>query len=256
VRTLLIDPTGRLWIGSTAGLSRYDGTKFRNWTKGNGLADNDILALAGTNDGCLWAATKDGLDCFEAGRFTEVLRGMRILDLYVDREQNVWIGRGGLLRLDSSRPEFARSQSGEPVRGRYDLMQTRDGAIWAGTTTGLVHYKDDIAETYSTKHGLVDEHVLCLLQDSHGGIWIGTEGGVNHFDGKQFTSLTVQDGLSSPHVTALVEDSAGQIWMGTAAGVTIYDPNRTVEHAGDQAGECCHERAGCAARRRCNLNLR
>ena len=236
MRRLLLDSTGQLWIGTAHGLSRHDGQAFKNWTKKDGLADNNILALAETKDGRLWVATNAGLDCFDAGRFTKAVQDVRIVDLFVDREENVWIARGGLLRLDSSRPEVLRSRWGVPVRSRYDLIQAREGALWSATENGLVHYSNGINKTYSTDHGLVNDHVRCLLEDSHGGIWIGTEGGVNHFDGMQFTSMTVQDGLSSPQVTALVEDSAGRIWMGTTAGITIYDPGRTIEQTGGHEG--------------------
>ncbi len=39
------DKQGFLWFGTEAGLSRYDGTHFRNFTSSDGLPDNEVLKL-------------------------------------------------------------------------------------------------------------------------------------------------------------------------------------------------------------------
>ncbi|MEX5543895.1 two-component regulator propeller domain-containing protein, partial [Pseudomonas poae] len=58
-----------LWIGTQAGLSRYDGyriTSFKNNpVDSRSLADNFIQALYEDGRGRLWIGTKGGLDRFD-----------------------------------------------------------------------------------------------------------------------------------------------------------------------------------------------
>ncbi|MCH7728992.1 MAG: hypothetical protein IH991_21290, partial [Planctomycetes bacterium] len=237
VRTLMIDSMGRLWIGTADGLAQYDGASFRSWTIKDGLANNSVFALAETEDGRLWVGTSTGVDEMWRGQFFHENKVASIHVMYVDREQNVWIGGESLFRFNSNRPWHPWHSHPLSITSKLKprrLMFTRDGVLWVGTLHGLVQCKknridylaDSTTKRYSTEDGLAGAAVTSLLEDSQGGVWIGTKTGVSHFDGKQFASLTVDNGLSTGLVTALAEDSTGRIWMGTSEGITIYDPSR------------------------------
>lgn len=160
-----------------------------------------------------------------------------INDLYVDREQNVWITGKSLFRFDSNRPTFLNSLSGSQINKATKLMRSRDGALWVGIKGGgLGQFNDEIVKIHSSDNGFVGGLVKSLLEDSRGGVWIGTDQGVSHFDGEQFASLTDGTGLSSNRVNALAEDSSGRIWMGTVEGITIYNPYRELGTARDAEG--------------------
>jgi len=237
IRTLMIDSQGHLWIGADGRLTRYDGATFKTWTRHEGLPHETVLALAETADGRLWIGTDIGLVEFNDGHFTHVADADLIHDLFVDREQNIWIAGESLFRYDGNRPTYLYSRSGPQIRKPTKLLLTREGDLWVGIQRGgLARYKDEIAKSYSTDDGFLGGVVSSLLEDSQGGVWIGTNRGVSHFDGKTFASLTVDDGLSANRVNALAEDCIGRIWMGTAEGITIYDPHRSREKAADREG--------------------
>ena len=69
VKTATFDGKGFLWIGTTAGLMRYDGYNFqqiRNTLKNPSiLSDNGIEALAANGHGSLWIATDNGITRLE-----------------------------------------------------------------------------------------------------------------------------------------------------------------------------------------------
>ena len=82
----------------------------------------------------------------------------------------------------------------------------------------------------STKHGLSQSNVLCILQDSKGYMWFGTQNGLNVFNGYEFKVYTNIEGnpdsLSNNVVHALFEDSDGNLWIGTeGGGLNLFNRN-------------------------------
>ena len=116
VRALLIDSSKRLWIGTDRGLCRYDGDSFTSWT--DTLGEVPVVALAETEDGALWVGTDAGLIEFSDGEFTHIADTGHINDLFVDREQNVWIAAQGLLRYE---PQPRSPQK----RSKFEWCQAR-----------------------------------------------------------------------------------------------------------------------------------
>src|ERR1700683_2692228 len=50
------DEDGFIWVGTETGVSRFDGTHFKNFTTLDGLPDVEILAMFGDSRGRLWMA--------------------------------------------------------------------------------------------------------------------------------------------------------------------------------------------------------
>jgi PAS domain S-box-containing protein len=74
----------------------------------------------------------------------------------------------------------------------------------------------------TTKDGLSQSSVLCILQDSEGYMWFGTEDGLNRYDGYDFIIYRPESdnpcSLSSNRIFALYEDHRGTLWIGTNGG--------------------------------------
>ena len=73
----------------------------KTWQTKDGLPQNSVLAIAQTAEGYLWLGTEEGVarfDGVEFKTFDKRLSGLRtnqIQVLYVDREDNLWIGTNG-----------------------------------------------------------------------------------------------------------------------------------------------------------------
>lgn len=107
--------------------------------------------------------------------------------------------------------------------------------LWAGTTEGVVRWNlnDGSYIKYTTKDGLVHNHVFSIAIDEVGRKWFGTEDGVNVFDGSSWTSYTEGDGLIDNDVHVIVIDSTGNKWIGTSDGVSVFDGSSWVSYTTD-----------------------
>jgi ligand-binding sensor domain-containing protein len=103
------DENGFLWIGSDAGLLRFDGVRFRTWQElaGSPLPQGAVHTLLVAHDGNLWVGFgEQALVARVRGRNVDVygshdgLVGHQITALVEDASGDIWAGTDqGLLRL-------------------------------------------------------------------------------------------------------------------------------------------------------------
>lgn len=113
-----VDGEDRKWFGTWgAGVARYDGSAWVNFTVKEGLGGNYIFALAVDPEGRIWAGTNGGASWFDGNRWhtldhTHGLQDDNVLSLLFDRQGRRWFGttkglsvfRGGLPETDPPRP--------------------------------------------------------------------------------------------------------------------------------------------------------
>lgn len=98
VYCVLKDSRGIIWIGTDAGLVKYDGFQLKTFTKKNGLAGNFIRDIKEDKFGNLWIACYgDGLTKFDGKKYKNFstkngLVHQEIRRLYFDKKQQLWIG--------------------------------------------------------------------------------------------------------------------------------------------------------------------
>lgn len=99
-------------------------------------------------------------------------------------------------------------------------------------------------EQLTTRDGLSQNTVRCLMQDKKGFIWIGTLNGLNRYDGKKFVIYRPE--YSNPHsisdtrIRELHEDRNGFIWVRTFEGrFHCFDPVKEdfIEYGQGNAGQ-------------------
>ena len=125
VTRVIQDSHGYLWVGTQAGLNRYDGnrtTVFKNSPSApNSLVDNYVQALYEDDKGQLWVGTRGGLDRFDPATQRFIHHATRPANLTVtnivgDGAQGLWLSTSeGLQHLDL-RTGQTTSLRHDPVR--------------------------------------------------------------------------------------------------------------------------------------------
>jgi signal transduction histidine kinase/CheY-like chemotaxis protein/streptogramin lyase/HPt (histidine-containing phosphotransfer) domain-containing protein len=222
-QALLQDRDGYLWIGTQAGLDRFDGGGFQSFGIRQGLANDWINALAQDDSGRIWIGTNGGLSEWFAGRFhnfdlPETAGSKHVQSLAVDREGRLWVGTSaGLLGFDGARFESA---AGLP-RGRVDaLLVDASGHLWIGTESGLFR-RDGSHFTPVADPDLQGQRIFSLAADREHRLWVGTQAGVYALaDGRRVSACTTADGPAASPVRGLCAGRDGVVWIGTASGLS------------------------------------
>jgi signal transduction histidine kinase/ligand-binding sensor domain-containing protein len=124
----------------------------------------------------------------------------------------------GLFRFDGVAFEHYETPSGSalPSGAARSLLALPNGDLWIGFYSGAVsRLRDGTVQTYTTRDGLPDGHVLCLAQDREGTIWAGTSGGLARFEGNRWKGVGIDWSFPGKSAQALLLDRKGTLWVDT-----------------------------------------
>ena len=102
------------------------------------------------------------------------------------------------------------------------LFVDRKGAVWVGTSSALIRWKDGALTTYTKADGLPDTHISAIHEDRDGNLWVGTNKGLGRLSGAKWTAFTTADGLSNENVVSIAEDHEHSLWISTVEGLNRF----------------------------------
>jgi ligand-binding sensor domain-containing protein/signal transduction histidine kinase/CheY-like chemotaxis protein len=222
-----------MWLGASSALAldpRRRVTQYGQdaWSSEDGLPQNTIFAQTQTRDGYLWLGTWEGLVRFDGVRFTVFdrrttpeLRGPSVQALAEDAAGVLWVGtEQGLVAYENGR--FRRLPGeGELAQHQVKALVPGEGALWMGTTAGLVRVPlsgEGPWRRYTSEDGLPGKMVLSLAFDRGGTLWVGTPLGLARMVGGKLRALPLPS-VGPVRVSALREGRDGTLWVGTSAGL-------------------------------------
>jgi signal transduction histidine kinase/ligand-binding sensor domain-containing protein len=213
---------GYLWIGTDAGLVRFDGWTFKLIKDDSGaFTIASILGLTSDDKGCLWLRLQD----LSIIRYCEGIfeRPTANEELYTSIEAMSRTNRGELLAWKAEAGAFAfrggnvvkfASAAHLPPSPVISLAQTRNGDVWMGTRDGGL-FRDSGGKTVSIRNDLPDLKINCLLPDNDQGLWVGTDDGIVRWSGSELTSTGIPKSLRHFQALAMVGDRDGNVWVGS-----------------------------------------
>jgi diguanylate cyclase (GGDEF)-like protein len=241
------DNDGFLWLGSQAGLLRWDGYHFHTYESDpevpGALPDTHVRALYIDPHQRLWVGTASGglarLDP-QTDEFVGVslgsgkTAGNNISAIVSDGGDGLLVGTEmGVDHVDGATGKVESLRDGIPKGGAYALLRDHQGALWIGTRSGLLRRAAPDAPTEQVplpnREG-IEPNVTTLYEDASGGIWIGTNlhGVFVIAPGAKQARAVSESGkanaLASDRVTSITQTREGEIWIGTYAGMVRIDP--------------------------------
>jgi ligand-binding sensor domain-containing protein/signal transduction histidine kinase len=236
VHALAQTKDGYVWIGTEAGLARFDGVRFTIFDKQNTpqIKSNYVRALLADSQGALWIGTAEGLVRRLNGNFTlfttnEGLPSNTIQAILEDRKGNLWVATATGLALFKSDGLTTFTTRERLIGGSIQaLFEDAEGALWIATPYGVGKVKDGTFTNYTVRDGLGSNSVRAIQQDRDGRLWFGSLGGLTSFSRGHFTTYTTRDGLPNDRIISLYAGRDGQLLVGTAGGLGRFSDGRFV----------------------------
>ncbi len=247
------DSKGFMWLGTTDGLSKYDGYKFITYkhiaNDSTSIINNQVNAIAEDSEGNLWIGTKSGLSKYKYAeeKFANIILDSqnqsinRIQSLAIDNYGYVWLGTdgGGLMRfnpIDNRLSRFLYKLNDPRENAHLKIRKIsidKLGNLWLATGYGLFsldikkqNQGADIAFTHyvhnpSDEYSLISNDLTSVLADQAGDIWVSTSNGELNklvFSTKKILRKPYQveekSPLLFPNITSLCQSKDGIVWFG------------------------------------------
>jgi streptogramin lyase len=149
---------GYLWIGTQAGLLRFDGVRFVPWkpTNGKELSPSNIHALLGARDGSLWIGTDSGLSHLVDGKVIQYHdRPGGVAEIMQRADGEIWFSHFQLSETawGICKVVGTQTQCHNGKNNGIPLVDDGSGSLWTGYGATLTRWKPGSSSTYA-QHGL------------------------------------------------------------------------------------------------------
>ena len=185
------DPEGLLWVGTEAGLFRYDGDRFQSVPVRTRAKTGVVSSLHSSRDGQLWAGSSAGLFRLQGDRFV-VQPGFEDLEL----------------------------EATQTLSSDVDNLYVADrSGLWALGLRGN-----------GPSHHVSSEHAYSVLVSSNQTVWYGCAASLCTISGGLTLRWGPDRGVTGGPWNSIAEDTSGRIWARSMTKVLVKEPGTTAFH--------------------------
>ena len=245
VTEIFEDKHGFLWVGTTKGINRYDGTDFKIFEESHddttGLTHGHIEYIYEDSNGVLLIGTSRGLNLYDEKLavirpYTFKTEGEKIQSEHISVIKNIdeflWLGTSehGLYRYNTktgktTHLEFPQSEQDKPNNNRIIEVFPLSAHTYFIVTEGKSYIidnelsiKDEINNSQYTSSAVRVNDSQFLLGTRQGGLF------VYHLEEDTLTAekmLMISQGHA---LLAMEQDDFGNVWLGTEnGGLSLYE---------------------------------
>ncbi len=227
INKIISDREKNIWFATDrSGIGKLTRGRFRMVKLG--VTTNSI-----TEDryGNVWIGTDSGVKCYKNdvevfNQLTRYTKGIRIRDVSATKNGKILVScytEPALVLYDGSSIKNWTMKDGLAGNKVRVALETKNGDLYAGTTTGLsVIHKDGKIKNYKQQNGLENEYIMALYEDTNGAIWIGTDGGGIYIlkDETLKGHITSEQGLAGNVIFKINQNLDGAFWICSGSGIT------------------------------------
>ena len=206
---------------SKGGVSRYhrDTDSWNNYTKSDGLIDNEIATIAVDDDSVWFGTQKEGVSQYnqvdqtfiKTYTKTDLLKSNRITSIRSDGFQ-VWFGtaNAGVHRFIKPVNTWVHYTKADGLASNHvSWITTHGNDVWfASKEDGVSRFDKVTGEwtIYQQADFLADNDVRAITRDNNGNLWIATVAGISVYSPqtRSWEVISKEDGLPTPYVTSIV----------------------------------------------------
>ena len=227
------DSNGFIWAATQDGVSRFDGTYFKNYSKNRGgLMQNNVNCITKTSTGEIILGGGNGMlqsyelssDTFLNKRFPELMeKHVKSVTGFSKLHDGtiLLLSTSGVFKYDTIKSRFAKDSlltgftSPLFVKSFY---QDRLGNYWVGTFDGLYVFSAQgkekkfflLSKDKAPASSIIElDSTHILVSTNMGGVWL--------FDVSKQQDVPIHEELKTPfkNVSVMLKDSKNRIWLGT-----------------------------------------
>lgn len=241
ITSIFQDRDGYLWFGTSNGLNKFDGYRFKVYRKdgvdGNSLSDNEINDIVQDPDGHLWILTPSGID-----RIDHETDGIRHYKGNREQFKHILCYRQKVLAFadtvvygyDRQKDTFSRVELPFSVPSSISAVtQSADGKLYLGTSDDGVWVCDSTFRSFrhiaaGKSPGSISRDVIRnLLVDSEENLWITLDKtGIERYhlpSGTVARPVTTNYNTIGHHIRVAIDWDHRNLLLGTFNGLALLD---------------------------------
>lgn len=224
------DSKGYMWFGTSNGISRWDGIKFKNFYTSNKVSFDNVKMITEINDNDLFIATGSGPLILKDGNFSKPKNCPKSLETSINqliklKDGTIFLAAedSGLWKYEGN--NFAKISTPAGINNLHviSLAKMNNGNLMTGTLeNGLFLLENDQLKSFDLFTKKIPADISFIYQDKNDNIFIGTnKDGLYLFNGKELIKYLNNNREFGNSINYISGSTTGKIYIASNKGIAI-----------------------------------
>lgn len=240
INDMLQDDDGFMWFATDEGVSRFDGHRFTNYRKADGLADDDVIRLGKDHEGRIWFLGFNGkASYFSDGLFynegnskiaAKTQLGSPLVKFMISKNGTVYLvsNSDGYIRVQGdsvksfSKQILLHETGARFASGIYSTKMDTAGSIWIFSLDSVYIIKESATKANAFPRQKFRANLIEGFFLSDGSVVIPRGGKLFRYYGTRVDSSEKLTASWHGQYESVEEDHQNNLWLMTNAGAHLF----------------------------------